>query len=132
MNSGYFDFAQALWPAESQHAFYGPFRGTTSGPTTLVVGTTYDPATPYRGAVRLVAQLGNARLLTMVGDNHTAYPGNSSCIDAAVESYLEQSQLPPTGTMCRQEVPFAQPAPQLQTLQQNVNSWAGRYAKPLR
>ena len=42
-------------------------------PTTLVVGTRYDPATPYKGAKRMVQQLGNARLLTMTGDGHTAY-----------------------------------------------------------
>ena len=54
----------------------------------LVVGTTYDVATPYRGAKRLVARLGNARLLTMRGDGHTAYGGNSSCIDAAVDAYF--------------------------------------------
>jgi hypothetical protein len=129
-NSGYFDFAQALWPVRPQHAFYGPFRGTSSGPTTLVVGTTYDPATPYRGAIRLVAQLGNARLLTMVGDNHTAYPGNSSCIDVAVEAYLQQNQLPPTGTVCRQEVPFVQQAPALRAAEPS-STWAGRNAKPL-
>ena len=129
-NSGYFDFAQALWPLRSQHAYYGPFRGTRSGPTTLVVGTTYDPATPYHGAIRLVAQLENARLLTMVGDNHTAYPGNSACIDTAVEAYLEESQLPPARTSCRQQVPFVQPEPALRAAEQPVAAWLGRYAKP--
>ena len=49
--------------------------------TPLVVATTYDPATPYRGAKNLVRDLGNARLLTQRGDGHTAYPGNSACID---------------------------------------------------
>jgi hypothetical protein len=50
------------------------------------VATTYDPATPYRGAKNLVRDPGNARLLTQRGDGHTAYPGNSACIDAAVEA----------------------------------------------
>jgi hypothetical protein len=67
----------------------------------------------------------------MVGDNHTAYPGNSSCIDVAVEAYLEQNQLPPARTVCRQEVPFTQGAPALRASGQNVSTWAGRYAKPL-
>jgi hypothetical protein len=40
----------------------------------LVVATTYDPATPYRGAKNLIRDLGNARLLTQRGDGHTAYP----------------------------------------------------------
>ena len=30
-------------------AYYGPVREPALAPTTLVVGTTYDPATPYRG-----------------------------------------------------------------------------------
>jgi hypothetical protein len=77
-----------------------------------VVGTTYDPATPYREAVRLVSQLRSARLLTMQGDGHTAYGGNSACIDTAVDAYLNEGTLPAVGTNCKQEVPFqlAQPA----------------------
>ena len=107
-NTGYADLAQELWPVRAQGAFYGPFRAPDSAPATLVVGNTYDPATPYRGAQQLVAQLGNARLLTMVGDGHTAYPRNSRCIDAAVENYLESQVLPPAGTVCQQDVGFEQ------------------------
>ncbi len=59
-------------------SFRGPFKASKSAPTVLEVATTYDPATPYRGAKRLAAQLGNVRFLTMVGDGHTAYGGNSS------------------------------------------------------
>jgi hypothetical protein len=73
-----------------------------------VVGTTYDPATPYRGAINLVNQLRNARLLTMQGDGHTAYGGNSPCIDAAVDAYVGQGTLPAEGTVCQQDVPFEQ------------------------
>ena len=55
-----------------------------------MVGTTYDPATPYRGAKNLVRTLGNARLLTMRGDGHTAYSAANSptCINPAVEAYV--------------------------------------------
>ena len=45
----------------------------------------------------------------MRGDGHTAYGGNSACIDAAVEAYLNDLTLPPAGTVCRQEVPFESP-----------------------
>jgi pimeloyl-ACP methyl ester carboxylesterase len=109
-NSGYFDLAQALWPVKPQGAFLGPFKAPGNATPTLVVGTTYDPATPYKGAKRLVNQLGNARLLTMRGDGHTAYPGNSPCIDVAVEAYLEDGVVPPPGVVCVQDVPFEQPA----------------------
>ena len=110
-NSGYVELPWGLFPIDPRGAYYGPFESSASAPTTLVIGTTYDPATPYRSARRLVADLGNARLLTMRGDGHTAYPGNSPCIDAAVDAYLEERALPAPGTVCRQEVPFAAPAP---------------------
>jgi hypothetical protein len=72
------------------------------------VGTTHDPSTPYVWARRLTADLGHARLLTMRGDGHTAaFEGNSACVDAAVEAYLERLAVPPRGATCTQEVPFA-------------------------
>ena len=43
--------------------------------------------------------LGNARLLTMAGDGHTAYGGNSPCIDR-LTAYLSRP-LPRPGTVCR-------------------------------
>jgi pimeloyl-ACP methyl ester carboxylesterase len=108
-NSGYAEIAYALWPAHDEDAYDGPFTVDPSAPTPLVVATTYDPATPYPGAVRLVDDLGNARLLTMEGDGHAAYGGNSACIDATTEAYLIDLALPAEGTVCQQEVPFEAP-----------------------
>ena len=107
INSGYFEYNFGLFPIHARDTFDGPFSAPRGGTPTLVVGTTYDPATPYRGARQMVAQLGNARLLTMRGDGHTAYGGNSPCIDAAVDAYLEDLTVPAAGTSCRQQVPFA-------------------------
>ena len=45
----------------------------------------------------------------MRGDGHTAYGGNSDCIDAAVDAYLIDLAVPGAGTVCRQQVPFAFP-----------------------
>ena len=84
--------------------FSGPFRLPGDARRVLVVGTTYDPATPYVGAKAMVRQLGNARLLTMRGDGHTAYGGNSACIDEAVNAFLNDGDLPAPSTTCRQEV----------------------------
>ena len=78
-------------------------------PTPLVVATTYDAATPAAGGLALVEDLGNARLLTMRGDGHTAYGGQSACIDAAVEAYLVELALPDEGATCEQDVPFTAP-----------------------
>jgi hypothetical protein len=46
----------------------------------------------------------------MRGDNHTAYQGNSPCIDEKVEGYLIGLAVPPAGTTCKQDVPFEAPA----------------------
>jgi pimeloyl-ACP methyl ester carboxylesterase len=108
-NTGYVELNYGLYPIHDGDAFYGPFKASNQAPTPLVVATTYDPATPYRGALRLVRELGNARLLTMRGDGHTAYGnGSPDCIDPAIENYVNTLTLPAKGTSCRQNIPFAQ------------------------
>jgi pimeloyl-ACP methyl ester carboxylesterase len=112
-NNGYVEMNYGLYPVTARDAFYGPFKIPNDAATPLVVATTYDPATPYRGAQRLVSDLGNARLLTMRGDGHTAYQtGSPDCIDTGIENYLNTLQLPAAGTTCKQEPPFAAPPPQ--------------------
>jgi pimeloyl-ACP methyl ester carboxylesterase len=110
-NNGYVELNYGLWKARDRDAYRGPFRIAASSPTPLVVATTYDPATPYRGALQLVHDLGAARLLTMRGDGHTAYGGESACIDDAVNTYLDRGVLPPVGTVCTQDTTFGSPGP---------------------
>jgi pimeloyl-ACP methyl ester carboxylesterase len=109
-NNGYVELNYGLWPARDRDTFGGPFYVPSSSPTPLVVATTYDPATPYRGALRLVNDLQNARLITMRGDGHTAYGGESPCIDQAVNRYLNAGTLPADGTTCQQDDPFVPPS----------------------
>jgi pimeloyl-ACP methyl ester carboxylesterase len=109
-NSGYAELSYALWPARDADAYAGPFTIPASSATPLVIATTHDPATPYVGAKRLVREQGNSRLLTMAGDGHTAYAGNSPCIDRLTNAYLVSGALPPPGTVCQQDVPFASSA----------------------
>jgi pimeloyl-ACP methyl ester carboxylesterase len=111
-NNGYPELNYGLWTHRDRDAFAGPFKAR--GNTPLVVATTYDPATPYHGALRLVHDLGNARLITMRGDGHTAYGGESACIDSAVENYVNTLGLPPAGTSCKQDTGFTAPAAQVQ------------------
>ncbi len=111
-NAGYVEGNYGLYKQygiQSNGRYAGPFRIPGGASTPLVVATTYDPATPYRGAKALVKDLGNARLLTMRGDGHTAYGGNSPCVDSAVETYLFSGTLPAAGTTCQQDAPFEQP-----------------------
>jgi hypothetical protein len=76
-----------------------PAASTTTSPI-LVVGTIYDPATPYPWAVALSQQLSTATLLTWVGDGHTAYGNGSRCIDSAIDTYLLTGTPPAAGTVC--------------------------------
>ncbi|MGW7384578.1 alpha/beta hydrolase [Streptomyces sp. NPDC054794] len=66
----------------------------------VVVGTTRDPATPYPWARSLSRQLASGRLLTYVGDGHTAYGRGSSCIDSAIDTYLLRGTPPARGKRC--------------------------------
>lgn len=76
-----------------------PASSTTEAPI-LVIGTTYDPATPYPWAVALADQLSTARLLTYVGDGHTAYGNGNRCIDSAVNDFFTNGTVPARGTRC--------------------------------
>ncbi|MGI9198140.1 MAG: alpha/beta hydrolase [Candidatus Nanopelagicaceae bacterium] len=66
----------------------------------LVIGTTNDPATPYRWAVRLSEVLVNSRLISLNSDGHTGYNRGSVCVDQAVESYLISGQIPAENLSC--------------------------------
>jgi len=66
----------------------------------LVVGTTRDPATPYRWARALASDLSSGVLLGWNGDGHTAYGEGSSCVDTIVNAYLISLKVPRSGTVC--------------------------------
>jgi pimeloyl-ACP methyl ester carboxylesterase len=106
----YSELPWGLWPVQDEDAYYGSYEVPETSPAPLVIGTTYDPATPYAGSVAMVEALGNARLLTMEGDGHTAYGGNSACIDSVTDAYLFDQALPAAGTVCQQEVSVVAPA----------------------
>ncbi|MFF5960447.1 alpha/beta hydrolase [Streptomyces luteogriseus] len=88
----------AYWPV---HATGEPHRIEAKGAAPIVVvGTTRDPATPYRWAKALAGQLSSARLLTYEGDGHTAYGRGSSCIDRTINAYLLRGTPPTDGKRC--------------------------------
>ena len=88
----------ATWPARDHDRYTGPFN-RTSAPI-LIIGTRFDPATPYANARAVARQLPNSRLLTLDGWGHVAL-GKSACIAANVDRYLVTGALPPPGTICR-------------------------------
>ncbi|MGW7365085.1 alpha/beta hydrolase [Streptomyces sp. NPDC054841] len=101
----------ATWPAVAADRYRGPWNKPTAHPV-LVVGTTYDPSTPYANAQAMAKELANARLLTNDGYGHTALINPSSCVQAHESRYLIDGTLPPAGTTCRQDTPpFSTPRP---------------------
>ena len=74
-NNGYIELNYGLYPVHDHDAFDGPFKVPGSAVTPLVIGDDVRPgdAVPRREEPR--PHLGNARLLTMRGDGHTAYNG---------------------------------------------------------
>ncbi|MFG1945305.1 alpha/beta hydrolase [Nonomuraea sp. NPDC048826] len=92
----------AFWPVKGKAGpAYGRALRAEGAPPILVVGTTRDPATPYRSARRLAAQLSSGVLLGYDGDGHTAYGKSSACVNSAVDRYLITRVPPKNGTLCR-------------------------------
>ncbi|MET9830105.1 alpha/beta hydrolase [Streptomyces sp. NPDC006385] len=88
----------AYWPVAPTGE---PRRIVAEGASPIVVvGTTRDPATPYRWAQALTRQLSSARLLTYDGDGHTAYGRGSACIDDTINAYLLRGTPPRDGKRC--------------------------------
>jgi pimeloyl-ACP methyl ester carboxylesterase len=99
--------AFTAWGILPYHYWGVPATGTPhpihapGSPPILVVGTTYDPATPYPWAQALAKQLSKGVLLTRVGDGHTGYRKGSTCTNQAVDRFLTTAVAPPAGTVCR-------------------------------
>ncbi|MFD3941261.1 alpha/beta hydrolase [Streptomyces sp. NPDC058579] len=88
----------AYWPVAPTGR---PHRITAEGAAPIVVvGTTRDPATPYKWAQSLASQLSSGTLLTYEGDGHTAYGRGSDCVDSAINTYLLTGTPPTTAKRC--------------------------------
>lgn len=94
---GYGDVFCAGWPVRGVET-REPVTAAGASPI-LVVGTTGDPATPYRWAVSLAEQLQSGVLVTFEGEGHTAY-GQNSCVDTVVEDYFLKGTVPASDPMC--------------------------------
>ncbi|MCO5995786.1 alpha/beta hydrolase [Actinoallomurus rhizosphaericola] len=89
----------AYWPVQDNTK---PQAFTANGAKPIVVvGTTRDPATPYKWAQGLASQLKSGVLLSLDGDGHTAYLQGNPCITTAVDRYLLTGTPPRKNTMCR-------------------------------
>lgn len=94
---GFGDISCAEWPVRAK-TDRGPVSAEGAAPI-LVVGTTGDPATPYRWAESLAEQLDSGVLLTYEGEGHTAY-GESNCVDDVINTYLLTGKAPEAAVTC--------------------------------
>ena len=86
------------WPSQTKQE---PKPLAANGaPPIVVIGTIRDPATPYKWAQNLAAELSSGVLLTFNGDGHTAYLQGNPCITKATDNYLITTDLPRDGTTC--------------------------------
>ena len=110
--------ASSTWTARDEDGYRGPFTRRTVAPV-LVVGTRWDPATNYDGAVAAARLLPNSRLLSNDNWGHTSY-GSSQCVTGAMDTYLLTQRVPARGALCHGDVqPFVGTPPE-----------AARLAKP--
>ena len=78
-----------------------PHEINASGaPEMLVIGTTGDPATPYKWSVALAEQLDSATLVTWEGEGHTAYGRGDDCVANTVDDYFIDGTVPSGDKVC--------------------------------
>ena len=66
----------------------------------LIVGTTRDPATPYKWAQSLAKIFEGSILITLDGDGHAGHGRGSTCVDSAVDRYLLTGAMPKSELFC--------------------------------
>ncbi|MEN9741534.1 MAG: hypothetical protein RIR66_490, partial [Actinomycetota bacterium] len=72
----------------------------------VVIGTTYDPATPDDWAKALASELGVGIYVNFNGDGHTAYRSGSKCIDSLVDAFFIDGVEPTANTSCEPNQPL--------------------------
>lgn len=97
----------AVWPFESDDRYQGPWSAVTANPV-LIMATTFDPATPYDGALAVADLLPNSSLMTVHGWGHVA-TGTSTCAAIALVDYLVMQQAPDVDECAQDYTPFVDP-----------------------
>ena len=92
----------ASWPVVSADRYNGPWTASTRN-RILVIGTRFDPQTPFGNAARVARLLGNAVLLTHNGYGHTSENDPSACVERAMKRYLVALITPPRGSVCQSD-----------------------------
>lgn len=116
LGSGFFgDLPCAYWPARPTTDTRPAALTDTPFPV-WVLASTADPATPYRGAVRIYERLTNGYLIVQSGGPHVIFGRGDPCPDEPVTTYLLTGELPdPRRTDCSVDavdpyIPIAAPS----------------------
>ncbi|MFD8969072.1 alpha/beta hydrolase [Streptomyces sp. NPDC059568] len=90
----------ARWPVAGEHET--PEVAAPGADPILVIGGKGDPATPYEGSGRMVAELGEGVgvHLTFEGEGHGAYTTGNRCITQVVDDYFLRGEVPASGKSC--------------------------------
>ena len=76
----------------------------------VVVGGKNDPATPFRWSEEMTSNMGkSAALVTYTGEGH-GQVSDSRCVAKIAGLVFTKKQLPKKGTVCKPDVPVAQPS----------------------
>ncbi|KAL2868904.1 alpha/beta hydrolase [Aspergillus lucknowensis] len=94
------------WRIEANARYEGNFTAATRHPL-LVIGNTFDPATPLRSAQNISAGFEGSVVLEHGGFGHTTLSQGSSCTINAIRSYFQDGTLPEPDTVCEADyAPF--------------------------
>jgi pimeloyl-ACP methyl ester carboxylesterase len=89
------------WYSTPNERWLGSFDDVHLDVPVLMIGNTYDPATPLASAKRLLAKMGrNAVLLEQRSYGHCSVSSFSTCTFKAILNYLLDGSLPEQGKIC--------------------------------
>lgn len=89
------------WHSLPNERWEGDFNNIDLEVPVLMIGNTFDPATPIASARRLAQKLGtNAVLLEQRSYGHCSTSSNSTCTFNVVRDYLLNEKLPEAGKVC--------------------------------
>ncbi|KAL4966172.1 alpha/beta hydrolase [Aspergillus stella-maris] len=96
----------AQWHMSAKERYNGDFHVKTRTPI-LLIGNTYDPATPFQSAQNVSEAFEGSVLLRNDGYGHTSLGQPSVCTGMAVRDYFLNNKLPEGGKVCEPSVqPF--------------------------
>ncbi len=77
-------------------------QSAMKAPTTLILQSELDAATPYEGGLRSGRILSNTSLVSVDNEgSHGLYPYGTTCVDDKVETYLLTGRLPEKYSVCQ-------------------------------